>query len=154
MASRFIKLTPAALKALLPSQAIEEHGIKVQRTKSGDLRYVISAMVDGKRISRAMGMASAGVTRQQCEAALEVLRTRAREDRLNLPTGRKLHRSFRDAAKEYVEVQEATGGKNLTAKRRHLELTLVPVFGSYRVDQITTVSIERFCADRLKKIKQ
>lgn len=154
MATRFVKLTQSSIKALAPGKAIEEHGIKVERTKAGDLRYVINAMVDGKRISRAMGMASAGMTRQQCEAALEVLRTRAREERLDLPKGRKLHRSFKDAAKEYVELQEASGGKNLPAKRRHLELALVPAFGSSRIDQITTLMVERFVVARLKDIRQ
>lgn len=134
MAARFTKLTRAAIKALAPGKSIEEHGIRVQRTKSNDLRFVIAAMVDGRRISRSMGMESAGVTREQCEKALELLRTRAREERLDLPKGRKLHRSFKDAAKEYVELQEASGGKNLSAKRRHLELALVPAFGSYRID--------------------
>ncbi|SEL11330.1 Site-specific recombinase XerD [Sphingomonas palmae] len=148
MASRFVKLTPAALKALLPGQAIEEHGIKVQRTKSGDLRYVIAAMVDGKRISRAMGMASAGVTRQQCEAALEVLRTRAREDRLDLPKGRKTAPKFKEEAVRYIEHLERGVGEGVDRKRQHLTARLVPQLGEYRFSAVPVTAINEFVAAR------
>lgn len=117
MASRFVKLTQASIKSLAPGKVIEEHGIKVERTKAGDLRYVIAAMVDGKRISRAMGMASAGMTRQQCETALEVLRTRAREERLDLPKGRKTAPRFKEEAVRYIEHLERGVGKGVDRKR-------------------------------------
>jgi len=34
---------------------------------------------------------------EQAERAIEAMRTKAREGRLDLPTGRKVHRSFADA---------------------------------------------------------
>jgi integrase len=144
MASRFVKLTQASIKALAPGKVIEEHGIKVERTKAGDLRYVIAAMVDGKRISRAMGMASAGMTRQQCEAALEVLRTRAREERLDLPKGRKLHRSFSDSAADYLSRMDETGGRDMANKRRHINAYLIPYLGAERLNQITEYKLRQY----------
>ena len=69
--------------------------------------------------------------------AIESLRTKAREGRLDLPADRKLHRSFAAAADDYIKRLEESGGKNLTAKRMHLKLHLKPYFGKLRVDRLS-----------------
>lgn len=149
MSLKFTKLSKVKVAALLPGERIMEHGIVAERTAAGDLRWSVAIMVDGQRISRSVGKASEGVTRSQAEEAIEALRTRAREDRLDLPKGRKTHQSFGDVAAEYLLRMDATGGRNLDAKRRHLDRALLPTFASHRADGISTLMVERYVAKRL-----
>ena len=111
---------------------------------NGDIRYSINIMVDGERIHRTIGRQSEGVTRQQAERAIESLRTRAREDRLDLPQGRKRHWTFADAAAEYIQRMEAGGGQNVRSKKRHLDQHLKPFFGSHRLDKISEFNLRRY----------
>jgi integrase len=145
MALRLNKLTRNAVRALKPGdRAIIEHGIKAERLASGDARYSINVMVDGARIHRVVGNESDGVTREQAERLIEKLRTDARSGRLDLPKGRKLHRSFVEAAEGYLERLESTDGKDLTNKRRHLRTHLVPYFGAQRLDQLKEFELKQY----------
>ncbi len=126
MSLRFQRLTRPAVRAMQPGERINEHGVGAERQSNGDTRYSINVMVDGQRIHRVVGRDSEGVTREQAERLIEKLRTQAREGRLDLARGRKLHRTFAEAAAEYIEQLEAGGGKNLKPKRRHLRQHLIP----------------------------
>lgn len=150
MSLRFKNLTRPAIKALPPGKNISEHGIHVSRLANGDLRYAINIMVDGHRIHRVIGRESDGVTREQAERAIEALRTRAREERLDLPTGRKVHRIFAEAAKAYLERIEdhPKHGRNLKCKRRHLLDRLVPHFNQQRLDKLTDAAIAQYVKSR------
>src|SRR5215471_15763438 len=117
MTLRFARLTRPAIRQLEPGQSIGEHGIVAERLASGDVRFSVNVMVDGRRVHRAIGMASAGVTRFQAEQFLEKTRTDARADRLQLPKGRKLFRTFDRAAIEYIERMQQSGGRNMGPKR-------------------------------------
>lgn len=154
MAVAFAKLTRIAIRRLAVGETIEEHNIKVQRMRSGDLRYSVAAMVDGIRINRVVGYERDGVTREQAERFLETVRVRAREDRLDLPNGRKLHRSFAEAAKEYLTRMEQAGGKNLRTKRRHMGMLFIPRFGAYRASKVTALMIEDYVVWRLRLVSQ
>src|SRR6185295_12249761 len=101
MSKRFFKLTRAAIKGLAPGRAISEHGIMFRRLKNGDGVYEVAVMVDRRRIHRAIGRESDGVTRAQAEAFIEQTRTDARHGRLNLPNARKTPLSFSEAADRY-----------------------------------------------------
>lgn len=149
MAIRFSKLTRPAIKALETGQSLFEHGITAKRLANGDTTYSVNVMVDGQRIHRTIGRSSDGVTRQQAEDAIEAFRTKARESRLNLPTGRKLHRTLSDAADEYIERLEATDGKNIAVKKRQLRLHLKPKLGAYRLDQLTEFGLKKYRQERL-----
>lgn len=149
MSLKFTRLTRAKIKELTVSASITEHGITATGLKGGDVRYAVNIMVDGRRIHRAIGKASEGVTRQQAEDAIELLRTRAREDRLGLPTGRKTHRMFEETATGYLERLVQGTGKNLTAKRRQLITHLIPAFRKHRADKITTQMVQSYVRDRL-----
>lgn len=149
MAVKFRKLTRAKIKELTVGASITENGITATGLKGGDVRYAVNIMVDGRRIHHAIGKASEGVTRQQAEDAIELFRTRAREDRLSLPTGRKTHRMFEEAATDYLEGLEQGTGKNLTAKRRQLVTHLIPAFRKHRADKITTQMVQSYVRDRL-----
>ncbi|WP_010162579.1 tyrosine-type recombinase/integrase [Sphingomonas sp. PAMC 26617] len=149
MARSFAKLDRNAIRALQVGQKISEHGITAERLRDGDTRYSINIMSDGQRVHRVIGRATEGVTREQAERAIESLRTKAREDRLDLPTGRKLHRTFAEASREYLERMEQSGGKDLTNKTRHLDAYLVPHFGTTRLDKITTFDLQRYRKRRL-----
>lgn len=144
MARSFQRLDRPAIRALPIGGRITEHGITAERLSDGDVRYSINIMVDGQRVHRVIGRHSEGVTRRQAEDAIEALRTRAREDRLDLPTGRKLHRSFEEAAEEYLRRLEETDGKDLANKRRHLRMHLIPYFGPQRLDQLREFALKQY----------
>lgn len=138
MALKFNKLTRAAIKALKPGEKIEEHAIAAQRLSNGDVRYTVNLMVDGRRFHRVVGNEAAGVTRQQAEDYIAALKTKAREERLDLPTGRKLAISFEKAGKQYIERLEKEGGKSVDRKARILSLHLNPALGTKPLTKITS----------------
>jgi integrase len=149
MALRFAKLTRPAVRALKPGEKLAEHGIVAECRSNGDIRYSINVMVDGNRIHRVVGRDSEGVTREQSERLIEKFRTEAREGRLDLPHGRKLHRSFAEAAEEYLTRLDETDGKDMANKRRHLRTHLVPYFGSQRLDQLKDFALKQYRKARL-----
>ncbi len=144
MALRFSKLTRDDVRALKPGQRINEHGITADKLQNGDVRFSVNVMVDGQRIHRVVGRESDGVTRTQAEDLIEKLRTDARADRLNLPQGRKLHRTFVESAEEYITRMEASGGKDMANKKRHLRTYLAPHFGKMRLDKITEFELRKY----------
>jgi integrase len=151
MSLRFSRLTRPAIRALNSREKISEHGITAERQPNGDCRYSINIMADGQRIHRVIGRESDGVTREQAERTIEVLRTKAREGRLDLPAGRKVHRSFKEAAAEYLERLEQIGGKGINDKRRHLETRLTPYFGIQRADRLTHFTVQHYVRSRLNE---
>ena len=149
MALKFAKLTRPAARALGAGGKLAEHGIIAERQKNGDLRFTVNIMVDGQRIHRVVGRESEGVTREQAERLIERLRTEARSGRLDLPKGRKLHRSFGDAADEYLKRLGETDGKDMVNKTRHLRMHLVPYFGQQRVDQLKDFALKQYRRKRV-----
>lgn len=149
MARAWNRLDRKQIRALPIGERITEHGITAERMKDGDIRYSVNIMSDGQRVHRVIGRESEGVTREQAERAIESLRTKAREDRLDLPTGRKLHRTFAEAAPLYLERMEASGGKDLKNKRRHLEMYLVPYLGAQRLDSLSGFTLQKYRKHRL-----
>lgn len=155
MALKFSRLTRPAIRSLEKGQRIHEHGITAERLPSGDVRYSVNVMIDRQRVHRVIGRESEGVTREQAERAIETLRTRAREDRLDLPTGRKTHRLFAEAATEYLKRLEETlaegqkGFRDLPNKRRNVDKYLFPYFGKHRADKITSFLVKHYQRKRL-----
>ena len=155
MSLRFNRLTRPAVRALPLKGKITEHGITAERMLTGDCRYSINIMADGQRIHRVIGRESEGVTREQAERTIEVLRTRAREERLDLPTGRKTPRTFEEAAIEYLKRLEETlgegqkGYRDLPNKRRNLNSYLVPYFGKHRADKISSFLVRHYQRKRI-----
>src|SRR6478736_8279398 len=98
----FQRLTRPNMRKLAPGQKLTENGICFERLASGDGLYTVNIMVDRIRIHRVIGRESEGTTRTQCETFIETTRTAAREDRLALPTGRKVALPFAEAANEYL----------------------------------------------------
>lgn len=154
MALKFSRLNRDSVRKLEIGHRISEHGIIAERTKTGDIRYSVNVMIDGQRVHRVIGKESEGVTREQAERAIEAFRTKAREERLDLPTKRKQHRTFKEAAKEYLANIEATTGPadkgfaDIPNKRRNLETHLVPALGSHRLDKITEFAIKGYTKKR------
>ncbi len=155
MARTFTRLTRPAIRQLARGESINEHGITAERLSSGDVRYRVNIMVDGQRIHRVIGTESAGVTREQAERAIESFRTKAREGRLDLPTGRKVHRTFAEAAKAYLERLTDTIGEgqkgfaDLQNKRRNIDSYLSPYFGTKRMDGISSFLIGHYIKHRM-----
>ena len=106
-------------------------------------------MVNGRRIHRIVGRDSDGTTRTQAEEAIATLKTRAKEDRLDLPKGRKVVMSFKQAAEGYIKRLDEGGGKDLANKRRHMEQRIIPHFGAHRCDRIGTHDIASYAQGRL-----
>ena len=144
MARSFQKLTRRTIRALAPGQKITEGGITAEKLSDGDVRYTVAFMVDGQRIHRVVGLASNDTTRTQAEDFIAKARSEAKEQRLKLPKGRKLHLTFETAAKLYVDKLEESGGKNVKEKKWHLRLHLTPYFGSMRLEKISTFTLEKF----------
>lgn len=144
MALKFSCLSRPAVRTLKAGQKLTEHGICAERLGSGDLRFSINIMVDGRRIHRVVGRESEGVTREQAERLIEKLRTDAREGRLNLPKGRKTALSFKEGALSYLTRLEESGGKHIARKRQHIERQLIPHFGSARLNAVTEFAIKAY----------
>lgn len=144
MALRFQRLTRPAIRALEPGSRLQEHAITAEKLRNGDVRYSVNLMADGQRVHRVIGRESEGVTREQAERAIETIRTKAREGRLDLPKGRKIHRTFAEAAEEYLTRIEESGGKNLKPKRMHLRRHLIPYFGKQRADQLKEFGLKTY----------
>ncbi|WP_435199705.1 tyrosine-type recombinase/integrase [Qipengyuania sp. 902] len=139
------------MRKLRAGEAITEHGITASRQGNGDLRYSVNIMVDGERIHRVIGRESDGTTREQAERAIEKYRTDARAGRLDLPKGRKRHRTFREFAEEYLTLIHGhpKHGKNFSRKSSHIRRQLIPHFKSGRLDKITDADISAFIQKRL-----
>lgn len=150
MALKFDKLTRAAVKTLIVGHSIAEHGIIARKGAHGDVTYAVNIMVDGQRIHRAIGKASEGVTREQAERAIETLRTRAREGRLDLPKGRKTALTFAEAAPAYIGRLGQEGGKGIPRKQQHLTSRLVPFLGLRRLGDIKGTDGEAYAEHRTK----
>lgn len=150
MALRFSTLTRPAIKALESGKKISEHGITAERMANGDTRYSVNVMVDGQRIHRVIGRESEGITREQAERAIEGFRTKAREGRLDLPTGRKTHRTFAQAAEDYLARIEdhPKHGRNLARKQHHIRERLVPHFKAMRPDKLSDIAIAGYVRHR------
>lgn len=132
------------MRNLKAAETISEHGITFERLSNGDGRYTVNIMVDAQRIHRVIGKESDGTTRTQAEEFIEKVKQDAKTGRLNLPKGRKILFSFKEAAEKYLERQVAEGAKNLKSKHYQLRLHLIPFFSETPLDKITSFDIERF----------
>jgi hypothetical protein len=137
-------LSRDAVKRLKAGEAISEGGITAQRLKDGDVRWSVNIMVAGRRIHRVIGREAAGVTRTDCDAFIERVRTEERAERLQLPSGRKTWLSFRQVAERYLKRMEDGGGRNLKAKKQHLNQWLVPYFSDQRADTLTEFTVNTY----------
>lgn len=144
MPARFVRLTRPSIRRLKPGERITEHGITAERLADSDIRYSVNVMVDGQRIHRVIGRESEGVTRTQAEDFIEARRADAREGRLSLPKGRKLHLTFDKAANIYLADLKEMGGKDFANNQQHLRSHLVPYFGDMRIDVISTFTVQKF----------
>ncbi len=149
MAKRFNKLTRQNIRRLPAGSKITEHGVYFERLADGDGVYSINIMVDRRRIHRVIGRESEGVTRKQAEDIIAQLRTDARHDRLNLPSGRKTTRSFPEAARDYIDRLRAENGKNINSKERQLIQHIIPFFRNQSLAAVTTDDVERYKQRRL-----
>lgn len=145
----FQKLTRPNIRRLAPGQKLTENGIAFERLVNGDGLYTVNIMVDRVRIHRVIGRESEGTTRTQCETFIETTRTAAREDRLGLPSGRKVALTFPEAAKEYLQKLKEIGGKGIDRKERQLDLHLKPFFRQKALSKITSFDLERYKKHRV-----
>ena len=148
MTIKFNKLTRANQRQLAPGSKLSEHGIDFERLSNGDGRYTINVMVDGQRIHRVVGKESEGVTRLQAEELISKLRADARYGRLNLPKGRKIICSFKEAGEQYLKRQVTEGAKNLKPKHNQLKRYLMPYFNDSPLNQLTSSRIEEYKKSR------
>ena len=148
MSRRTGRLNRTAIRALRPGERIAESGVIATRLDNGDLRFSVNIQVDGKRIHRVIGLESEGTTHHQARGMIEKWKSEARAGRLDLPRGRKLHRSFEEASDAYLAAMEDQGGKNLPIKRRHMAQRLNPYFGKLRLDQVTDFAVKQFVKKR------
>ena len=144
MPTKYARLDRRSIRALMPGEKITEKGISAEKLRDGDIRYSVNIMVDGQRIHRVVGLASDDTTRTQAEDFIAKARSEAKEQRLKLPKGRKLHLTFETAADLYIDRLEESGGKNVKEKKWHFRLHLKPYFGTMRLEKISTFTLEKF----------
>lgn len=142
--ARIERITRTTVRGLQRGERATARGVTAERLADGDVRYSVQIMVDGQRIARVIGRESEGVTPTQAEDFIETARTRAREDRLDLPQGRKLHQTFAEAADAYLKKMDEIGGKDLKNKKRHLKAYLVPELGRHRLDQVSSFLLQKY----------
>lgn len=146
-------LSRKSIRALRKGEQITEKGIKAEKLEDGvegDVKFSINIMVDGERHHRIIGKASEGVTLTQAQEAIETLRTRAREERLDLPKGRKIAMPFKEAAGSYIKRLEEEGGKTIERKARTLELYLTPALGTKPLSKISSSDLAVYRTQRRK----
>ena len=139
--SNFTKLNRANMKGLKSGEKIQENGIIYTKLSNGDAVFSINIMVDGKRIHRVVGRESRGTTRTQAEDYINKLYNEAKEERLNLPKGRKNSLNFNQAFNQYIEVIERTDGKDIRNKKHRFKNHLDSYFGKIPLTKINEVAI-------------
>lgn len=138
------KISPASTRKMVAGEKVSEGGITYERLSGGDGRWTVGVMVDGARIHRVIGLESEGVTLTQVEKFIEDTRTKARENRLNLPKGRKLTLTFSQAADDYLKRLRESNGKGIEFKDTILRLHLKPFFGNIPVDKLCQYDLDRY----------
>lgn len=150
MAIKFERLTRTALRKLATGEHLTEHCITARRMASGDVSYSINIMVDGQRIHRAIGRERGGMTPHAALDAIAALRTKSREESLDLPKARKNHLSFSEAGESYLERIEGNPklGRNLNRKALHIRRHLASFFGPTLLTQINDKLIAKYVMHR------
>lgn len=144
MAKKYEKLTRENMRKLKIGDYLTESGIVYKKHQTGDATFSVNLMVDGVRIRRSIGRESEGVTLATVEIYIEKVKTEARENRLNLPKGRKNPLRFKEAAEKYISNLELEGGKNLVRKQQQLRDYLIPFFKDKVLTDISAFDIERY----------
>ncbi len=144
MAKKYEKLTRENMRKLKSGDYITESGIVYTKLSNGDANFSVNLMVDGQRIRRTIGRESEGVTLATVEIYIETRKTEARENRLNLPKGRKNFLRFKEAADKYIENLKIEGGKNIPQKQQQLRDYIIPFFKNMIINNITSFDIERY----------
>lgn len=141
MSATFSKLTRVNMKSLRSGEKIQENGIIYTKLNNGDAVFSINIMVDGRRIHRTVGKESRGTTRTQAEEYINKLYNDAKEDRLNLPKGRKNALTFAEAFEKYIEIISRTDGKDIRNKKHRFKNHLEAYFGKIPLSRINEVEI-------------
>jgi integrase len=133
-----------ALRRLQPGQRLSVAGIEIECRPNGDLRFRLACRINGTRLHRTLGLQSHGMTLARARAAAETLRAAAREDRLQLPRGRKIPLTFAMAAERYIALLHESQGRNIERKARQLTRHLVPFLGGLRLDSLDAFTLQRY----------
>jgi integrase len=134
-----------AIRALLPGQTLTVDGVEIQRRPDGDLRYLINAVVDNRRIHRVVGYQSQGMNFHQARDHVERLRIEAREHRLAVPPkGHKQPVTLRAAAALYIARLKETNGKNIAKKEAQLAQHITRLLGDLRLAALDGAAIEKY----------
>ena len=152
MAKTFTKLSRTAIRKLVAGDKLNEHGIIFERQQNKDGVFSVNVMVDGQRIHRVIGRESDGTTRTQAEEFIDKARQDAKAGRLNLPKGRKLTLTFREAASQYLVKLAEEDGKDLRMKGYRLKMHLTPFLGDMQLSKIATFDVERYKKQRRSEL--
>lgn len=153
-ASKHKTLSPQIVKALEVGETVTGEGITASKLPDGALRFTINIMANGHRVHRVLGTDREGLTLTIVRKKIIQIKADALNDRLDLPKGRRKHRTFKEAAKEYLaNIEAATGPADkgyadIPNKRRNLNQHLVPTLGRHRLDRITDLIIRGYTKKR------
>ena len=130
------------MRQLKAGDKLQEHGIIFTRLSNGDGRFSVCIMADGQRVHRVVGNESDGTTREQAFEFISKVKMEAKEQRLNLPKGRKTQMSFKEAALKYLE--RLKDERDYKCKERRVRLHLMPFFKNFTLSKISVFDIERY----------
>ena len=91
-----------------------------------------------------VGHESESTTRSLAEEFISRARTTAKEERLSLPKGRKLHLTFGSAAALYLQKLTEVGSRDHVNTEQHIRLHLAPYLGGMRLDHISAFTLQKF----------
>lgn len=146
---RFTEITPQRVRHLPPGESISEHGITVVKLPDGDEKWSLAFMFHRERVKRVLGRKSEGWNRTRAEQVLASIKSDILNGESRLPKGRKTSLRFSELSRWYLDEMEASGGRNLPNKRRHIEQRLNPAFGKLAVTNITEEHIGRYAKAQL-----
>lgn len=145
-------LTRSNQRNLKANEKLQENGIIFTRKSNGDGLYSVCIMSDGQRVHRIVGLESQGTTREQALDFINKIKIEAKEQRLNLPKGRKTIPTFYEISKKYLlNLEASSNSKDLKMKRMRLKYHLIPFFKNIAFSKISSFEIEKYKKLRLSQ---
>ena len=145
-------LTRSNQRNLKANEKLQENGIIFTRKSNGDGLYSVCIMSDGQRVHRIVGLESQGTTREQALDFINKIKIEAKEQRLNLPKGRKTIPTFYEISKkDLLNLEASSNSKDLKMKRMRLKYHLIPFFKNIAFSKISSFEIEKYKKLRLSQ---
>lgn len=119
--------------------------LEVRKTEKGHSFYA-NFMVRGKRIHKLLGKTENQMNLTKARTAVNQLI--AEQSASPYKSNAFYEKTFKQAADKYLELQTASGGKNIRQKRQQIRDHLTPFFGNFWVHELSTGLTEKYAHKR------